>query len=258
MNDQTKKALQMALEALEDICDTLGECGMTEKARTTVTAIDEALAQPQGEWVDLTDDELKAVALPLVPDEPENDSDDMALKIFHAVIAKFKEKNTPPVMPQSEPIAYLFTDIQSGDTEASCDPYWKTSPYWVSEPLYTNPQVMPQPEPLTDTYVQFVPDKCDRIVWRKRYYHLESLPNVPQGEPVAWMYQFKTEDPILCKVKRDWADNHSQWKETPLYTAPPSVEAAIEATKEKAAKVCESYIVEGIGREMAAAIRSMK
>ena len=41
------RAMQMALEALEDICDTLGECGMTEKARTTVTAIDEALAQPQ-------------------------------------------------------------------------------------------------------------------------------------------------------------------------------------------------------------------
>jgi len=38
-----------------------------------------------------------------------------------------------------EPIAYLFTDIQSGDTEASCDPYWKTSPYWISEPLYTTP-----------------------------------------------------------------------------------------------------------------------
>jgi len=27
-------------------------------------------------------------------------------------------------------------------------------------------------EPLTDTYVQKVPDKCDRIVWRNTYYHL--------------------------------------------------------------------------------------
>lgn len=27
-------------------------------------------------------------------------------------------------------------------------------------------------EPLTDSFVQTVPDKCDRIVWRNRYYHL--------------------------------------------------------------------------------------
>lgn len=26
--------------------------------------------------------------------------------------------------------------------------------------------------PLTDSYIQTVPDKCDRIVWRGRYYHL--------------------------------------------------------------------------------------
>jgi hypothetical protein len=45
---------------------------------------------------------------------------------------------------------------------------------------------------------------------------------------------------------------------TKLYTTPPSVEAMRIETLEKAAKVCESYIVEGIGREMAAAIRSMK
>ena len=33
----------------------------------------------------------------------------------------------------------------------------------------------PQPsadEPVTDSYVQTVPDKCDRIVWRGRYIHL--------------------------------------------------------------------------------------
>ena len=27
-------------------------------------------------------------------------------------------------------------------------------------------------EPVTDTFVQIVPDKCDRIVWRNNYYHL--------------------------------------------------------------------------------------
>lgn len=29
-----------------------------------------------------------------------------------------------------------------------------------------------RPAPLTDTFVQTVPDKCDRIVWRNSYYHL--------------------------------------------------------------------------------------
>ena len=38
-------------------------------------------------------------------------------------------------------------------------------------------------EPLTETYVQTVPDKCDRIVWRGSYYHLP-LRAVAQ-EPVA-------------------------------------------------------------------------
>ena len=30
-------------------------------------------------------------------------------------------------------------------------------------------------EPLSKDYVQTVPDKCDRIVWRNRYYHLPEL-----------------------------------------------------------------------------------
>lgn len=39
-----------------------------------------------------------------------------------------------------------------------------------------------QPEPLTDSYVQTVPDKCDRITWRNRYYHLPIVQAQP--EPV--------------------------------------------------------------------------
>ncbi len=27
-------------------------------------------------------------------------------------------------------------------------------------------------EPLSETYIQTVPDKCDRIIWRGHYYHL--------------------------------------------------------------------------------------
>jgi len=39
-------------------------------------------------------------------------------------------------------------------------------------------QAEPQ-EHLTDSYVQQVPDKCDRIVWRNRYY---SLPPAPAAQ----------------------------------------------------------------------------
>jgi hypothetical protein len=42
-------------------------------------------------------------------------------------------------------------------------------------------------EPLTDTYVQEVPDKCDRIVWRGYYFHLPvSSTSKPEQPPVAW------------------------------------------------------------------------
>lgn len=38
-------------------------------------------------------------------------------------------------------------------------------------------------QPLTDSYTQQVPDKCDRIVWRNAYYH---LPIAPQSiQPVS-------------------------------------------------------------------------
>ena len=32
---------------------------------------------------------------------------------------------------------------------------------------------------LTDSYIQQVPDKCDRIVWRGNYYHLPLTPSAP-------------------------------------------------------------------------------
>jgi hypothetical protein len=39
-------------------------------------------------------------------------------------------------------------------------------------------------EPLTDGYVQLVPDKCDRIVWRTRYFHLP-IANTPPAQPAV-------------------------------------------------------------------------
>jgi len=42
--------------------------------------------------------------------------------------------------------------------------------------------VSADPLPLTDTYVQPVPDKCDRITWRGQYYH---LPVSSQSQPLV-------------------------------------------------------------------------
>jgi len=36
----------------------------------------------------------------------------------------------------------------------------------------TTTPAAPVQEPLTDSFVQLVPDKCDRIVWRGSYHHL--------------------------------------------------------------------------------------
>jgi hypothetical protein len=88
----------------------------------------------------------------------------------------------------------------------------------------------------------------------------------PQGEPVAWGWR----DPdgyisdCICPEEHDRIEGDYT---VPLYTTPPSVEAAIEATLEKAAKVCEEpefyYRTSKLQRtktaqECAAAIRSMK
>ncbi|MDG4675818.1 hypothetical protein P9A16_32470 [Shinella sp. 838] len=49
-----------------------------------------------------------------------------------------------------------------------------------------------------------------------------------EPEPVAWMYQFKTKAPVLMVEKRNWAETHSEWTETPLYAHPP-VSALVNA-----------------------------
>ena len=47
--------------------------------------------------------------------------------------------------------------------------------------LRTAIEQMEKQETLTDSFVQQVPDKCDRIVWRGSYYH---LPPAAQPAPV--------------------------------------------------------------------------
>jgi len=48
-------------------------------------------------------------------------------------------------------------------------------------------------EPLTSTYVQPVPDKCDRITWRGRYYH---LPELKETQSVAEDPKQKPKQPL--------------------------------------------------------------
>ncbi len=193
MNDQQRAVMQMALETLCNVVKPKqgNYYSLTEvpidcayKYQQAITALREALAQPQdhseqdlnmvqGEWVDLTDDELLEIA-------EIDGADDWFFKVMVSVIAKFKEKNAPPVVPQGEPVAWIIHMEDGGDT-------------------------------------------------------------------------------------LDWdLDGWLNLKGTPLYTTPPSVEAAIEATKEKAAKVCELVDTDAFGKKRptpencAAAIRSMK
>lgn len=42
---------------------------------------------------------------------------------------------------------------------------------------FAEPPVQPQAVRLSDNYVQEVPDKCDRIVWRGHYYYLKQSPH---------------------------------------------------------------------------------
>lgn len=114
MDDIQKQraAMQMALEALEDLVNGwkyirssygdlygVGWDRAEGKGDTAITALREALAQPQGEWVDLTDDEILTAAN--VSQEDIYDLDLLnVLSDVRAIIAKFKEKNTPPVVPQ--------------------------------------------------------------------------------------------------------------------------------------------------------------
>jgi hypothetical protein len=65
--------------------------------------------------------------------------------------------------------------------------------------LYLAPPAPIVPEPLTDSFVQTVPDKCDRIVWRGSYYHLNASHIQPEppadlvqdsvaSEPIGYLY----------------------------------------------------------------------
>ena len=56
-------------------------------------------------------------------------------------------------------------------------------------------------EPVTDSYVQTVPDKCDRIVWRGRYIHLSvGQETTPQPSEDGWIPWAGGECPVGSEV----------------------------------------------------------
>lgn len=192
MNDQQRAAMQMAYETLERLScvkQTMHLLWWQIEARKPLSVLREALAQPivkesltaqkQGEWIDLTDDEIKA-AYEIWWEENGNH----AFPIWvgaKSVIAAFKAKNAPAQRERQEP-----------DCSSSGD-----------------------------------------------------------SEPVAWALMHKNGLEFntgygMVKTLQEAEDMQRRHlgdvKIVPLYTPPPAIEAAIEATKEKAAKACESKV----------------
>ena len=72
-------------------------------------------------------------------------------------------------------------------------------------------------KPLTDSYVQIVPDKCDRIVWRNRYYHLplttpqptQAQAGAPRVSPEQWQALFDAQKRLveLANSRADIAES---------------------------------------------------
>lgn len=110
MTNQTKAAMQGALLALADAHRRDEHFAARWVYSEAMDALREALAQPtvkdsltaqmQGEWVDLTDGEFLERC-------PPNVSVCMLREFTSIIIAKFKEKNTPPVVLQEEPVAWI-------------------------------------------------------------------------------------------------------------------------------------------------------
>ena len=128
MNDQQRAAMQMALEALEWYGDDWDE-GKYKDVKKAQAALREALAQPQGEWVDLTDEEIREIHWSKPMDE---------YVYARSIIAKFKEKNTPPVVPQGEPVAWIHR-YKTGAEQINTAPP-ETYVGWTHTPLYTTTQ----------------------------------------------------------------------------------------------------------------------
>lgn len=77
-----------------------------------------------------------------------------------------------------------------------------------------------------------------------------------EQEPVAWMHIF-SDGNSHCVTKNEFSfvDKFTgTYKTVPLYTAPPSIEAAVLAEREACAKVCEEGLSYGMSQTIGPAI----
>jgi hypothetical protein len=63
----------------------------------------------------------------------------------------------------------------------------------MGDPLVTYATTQAQPEPLSSNFIQTVPDRCDRILWRGNYYHLPIKTSVAQPQPADPHAALRTE-----------------------------------------------------------------
>ena len=83
------------------------------------------------------------------------------------------QKNLSGRQRRGEPVAWMTEDGR-GRADG-----------WAAGWDEAHGQPVAQTEPCTNTYVQTVPDQCDRIVWRGRYYHLHDGTGPVAQEPMA-------------------------------------------------------------------------
>ena len=75
-----------------------------------------------------------------------------------------------------------------------------------------------QGEPVSQSYIQTVPDKCDRIVWRNAYYMLPpKATTIPKGWQIV---PIEPTQEMLIAVRGHAGSNHEYFYRTMLSAAP--------------------------------------
>ncbi len=88
--------------------------------------------------------------------------------------------------------------------------------------------------------------------WGSLHDKLKEALTQPEQEPAAWMFEFYADRGFL---RLDFEPQRSAYN-IPLYTAPPSIEAAVLAEREECAKVCDAADKSTHPAELADAIQA--
>jgi len=146
-------------------------------------AVDAALGKLMQDYV-LADRAARA-AIPATPEQPEWDDGDRFrwLTEDHANPDERAARDRIIASLPGRSLSGARIDIDANVADFVRKGMLATVDKWMADNRAATPPSPPQggQEALTDTYVQPVPDKCDRITWRGRYY---SLPIAPSPAPV--------------------------------------------------------------------------